>query len=527
MLRPSATLKVFLSALAALLFCAALVRAIAFWAHEPMLAYANNFDQAKAMSFLRLRPALQNTGSPDAATPESPIRYFMEEPGVGYMLYPSSDLVVKAIQLQTAKLQKTPHDAIDIRHLTFPLLALWLAAMGWIAWQIWLASRWHAVCFCGWLALVCDPINLLYLNTLYTEFLTFTAFSIFVGICWLALLRQCIDTGSAAAGLMVLALLATSKEQYMFLPLSFLPLLLIPNFRAALTRRNIVIRLCALATVVAPILIYSNSVQITQAFNAWISEHSQSDLNTVYKKYFNLSELIGHANRVDTAMSAVLPAASKPDQMLQVLALPENCQRFIGENWYTVPYENYQEFCPEVLELPLLRIASALLSQPSALYRMVMNAARQQHCFMASPHLGQVEGAEGKIITSRHLLKKTGDKIQLRSMAARSVNEALYRLPPTMWTATVILTLTLPILLALVFSWKRNNPWGTAMLLLSIVTNYVFFSSILGDGYVDLGRHTVLCFSLGSLLAVLLPCLLLQQCTLPAFLRTAVLSDAR
>lgn len=460
------------------------------------------------MSFLHLVPVGIGESRPDAPTPKAPMRYFHEEPGFGYMLYPSSDLIVKSLQLKVSKLWKAADEDVDIKLFSAPLLILWLTAMVWLCWKIWKISQWHASFFCAWLLLISDPINMLYLNTLYSEFLAFITLSIFIGICWLALLRQRINTGLTLAGLMALIFLATSKEQYMLLPLSLLLQFSISNFRATLMKSNILIRLCVAATVVIPILLYSNTVHITQAYNMWLLNRTHSEIDTVYEKYFNLSELIGQANKIDTIMEAVLPASNNPEQMLQTLGFSENCKRFIGKNWYTGGYRNYQKFCPEALKISLLQIASALLSQPRTLLRMIMSAARQQHCFIASPHLGQLEGG-GAIITSHDLLKKQG-KVQLHSTTTLSMNKALYMLPSAMWKIIVIMLLILPISLVAALTLKRKKQLASACLPLLVTTHYIFFSSILGDGYVDLGRHTVLGFTLGCLLAVALPYLLWQ-----------------
>ncbi|MBR6976304.1 MAG: hypothetical protein IKH84_05340, partial [Ottowia sp.] len=224
--RPSATLKVFLSALAVLLFCLALVRDIAFWAHEPMLAYANNYDQIRAMRALRLQPVKPaGHGSALAGTPYQPWRYFSRGQKRRIVIYPSSDLLVKGIQIGITKLWRGTYDPLDIRQFSASLLAFWLGAVGWIAWQLGRASPWHAAGFCAWLFLISDPINLLYLNTLYAEFSAFVAFSIFIGVCWLALARRRIGNGLMLAAFAALLMLATNRNQYMYLPLALSPLL--------------------------------------------------------------------------------------------------------------------------------------------------------------------------------------------------------------------------------------------------------------------------------------------------------------
>ena len=59
--------------------------------------------------------------------------------------------------------------------------------------------------------------------------------------------------------------------------------------------------------------------------------------------------------------------------------------------------------------------------------------------------------------------------------------------------------LVLPALLAVWAARQRKAGWPTALWALEIAVLYVFFSSLLGDGYVEIHRHAVLCYSLGCL----------------------------
>ena len=79
------------------------------------------------------------------------------------------------------------------------------------------------------------------------------------------------------------------------------------------------------------------------------------------------------------------------------------------------------------------------------------------------------------------------------------LDELLRALPRPLWRVLVLGGLVLPALLAVWAARQRKAGWPTALWALEIAVLYVFFSSLLGDGYVEIQRHAVLCYSLGCL----------------------------
>ena len=472
--------KTFPCLLAAFLFCLALTRAVAFWAHDPMLAYANNFDQIRAMYALRLQPIKPDMTEPYAGTPTQPWRYFSRGQAKRTVVYPSSDLLVKAAQLGITKLWRSTHDPLDIKQFSASLLAFWLAAMGWIAWQMAHVNRWHTVGFSAWMLLISDPVNLLYLNTLYAEFSAFVAFSIFIGICWLALARKAFGRRLALIALAALFVLATNRNQYMYLPLALLPLLLWGWWRReALGLNGRLFALGAAVVVAVPLLLYG-------------AQPRQIKDTTP-------------ANRVNTVFAAMLPSASNPADTLQALQLQPPCLQFAGKNWYDTPATHYHEHCPGIFQLPLPRLLPALLADPAIVLRMSIHAAdgyrghfygelqeNRTGCFIPW-FLGQVEGAPNV-----HLH-------ELHSPAAWSLDATLAKLPRKIRCAVILTPLVLPALLAALLAWRGRKHAALALAGVQILALYFFFSSLLGDGYADFERHAVLYPGVGALLLFALP----------------------
>ena len=138
------------------------------------------------------------------------------------------------------------------------------------------------------------------------------------------------------------------------------------------------------------------------------------------------------------------------------------------------------------MNLPLRRMLFALAADPAALARMVWRATGEGQGFVLS-YLGQVQGGRFTHIA------------ELDGMTARSVDELLRALPRPLWRVLALGGLVLPALLAVWAARQRKAGWPTALWALEIAVLYVFFSSLLGDGYVEIHRHAVLCYSLGCL----------------------------
>lgn len=157
--------------LACIILVVATLRAITFWATDPMLAYANNFDQIRTLRTFGLQPRdAQKTLY--AATPDQPWRYFIQGDEWHSPTYPSSDLLFKLVQYGTMVAFSSSDGSMDIKIGTVPLLIGWFLGI-WLIFRKLITNPLTGFGFAGWVLLVTDPINLLFLNTWYAEFSTF------------------------------------------------------------------------------------------------------------------------------------------------------------------------------------------------------------------------------------------------------------------------------------------------------------------------------------------------------------------
>ncbi|MFT3779348.1 MAG: hypothetical protein QM772_13930 [Ottowia sp.] len=453
--------------LACVILAAATLRALAFWAADPMLAYANNYDQIRALRTFGLQPrdAKQELY---AATPGQPWRYFVQADKRHAPTYPSSDLLFKSIQYGTMAAFAHGDGSMDIKVGTAPQLIAWLLGV-WLIFRRLTPRPMAALGYAGWMLLVADPINLLFLNTWYAEFSTFAVATLFVGIAWLWLFDRVSLRSALIWGTTSLIFISLSRSQYMFLLpavalLTGLALALSRPHRGLLAAAPGKLALLALICLLPTLVYKTASEQVRTATSA---------------------------NRIDTVFGALLPASKDQDKMLERLGLPSGCLQFSGRNWYDTPTEQYQTHCPKVMTLSLGKIAKALVGDPTPLVTIIGNIASHHRGFLQN-QLGHIEGSvHARIDTSGKMHHQSLDRL-LGYLSASATHLLLW------------FSILSPALAALAAWALRQRRWAFVFLLNGLLFNYALFSSILGDGYFDLARHAMLCFSFGALFFALL-----------------------
>ena len=455
--------------LACLALALMLVRAVALWAADPLLGYANNWDQIRTTEVFGLKP--QNSGKEiHAATPEQPWRFYIKAAPLGKPKYLSSDLLVKAIQVGAMTALSGPIRVMDIKVAGATLLIVWLAGVLWVFTRM-LARPAAALGFALWGCVLADPINLLFLNTLYMEFSAFTAATLVVGVLWLWLEKRLSTRRTLLTSGLLVLFLTLNRNQWAYLGVALLPLALALAYlgqdgnstlsrRAMLGRALVAVMVCAI-----PIAVFQ-------------SQH----------KHF---KLIISANRIDTVMGMLLPASRDPQAMLRTLKLPESCLIMSGKIWYTAPTPEFETNCPPIMRLPLMRIGRAVLTEPRVMAPIIRNISIHDQGFLQNG-LGQVEGKPNAILASSN------------TSAAYSMDSVIKMLAPDWIEALIWLLIASPFALVIASLAVGARRWAVMFAAQGLLFNYVLFSSIFGDGYIELGRHAVLCFSFGALLPILL-----------------------
>ena len=219
-------------------------------------------------------------------------------------------------------------------------------------------------------------------------------------------------------------------------------------------------------------------------------------------------------NRVNTVFGALVPASKDPAKMLKRMGLPpEGCMRFSEKTLFLTPQDEFNAYCPKSLTLPLHQIATAVLLEPAVLVAIVKTIAVHHSGFLQH-HIGHVESANNGYID--HADQSNFDGAAFRTSRERtplltsqpyygqSIDPLFRRISANSVMLLIWFVALGPALAALAAWAMKQRRWAFMFLLSGLLFNYALFSSILGDGYFELERHAILCFSFGALFFVLL-----------------------
>jgi hypothetical protein len=424
-------------------------------AATPVLGYANQFDMRRTSACIGLWPDVA-ASERLRAHPEAPIaRYVLGErrPDECYI---STELAFVAGAVAIAWMNG---GAIDLRVLgAIKAMALLFAALSLHA----LFSRrpaWalaHAALFA---LVIGDPSNILWLNTLYTEFSAL--FFLYVSIALLAAIaaREALDAPAQPRLVALFAVslvgLGFSRQQHFLLPaLLALPAvysLWRPDRRAA----------TALLIVVSTIAIVQFAV---------VPRHPT----------------IVSANNADVVLGAILPASNDSTAAAARLGLPPRCLQSVGATWYEPMGESLESTCPEVMALSRGRIVAALLREPVTALRVLLRGGPQ----LQDWRLGYLGAVEGQTFAGVEAARAIAGPI------AGSVAPSITALPPALFRFLMASSLGLLAVSACACFWgmarARSAPLALTLFALTGSAWYVIATAIFGDGYVEVSRHAQL-----------------------------------
>jgi hypothetical protein len=179
----------------------------------------------------------------------------------------------------------------------------------------------------------------------------------------------------------------------------------------------------------------------------------------------------------DTFFGAVLPLHRDPGRALQLVGLPERCRPYVGRTWYDDGMQPPP--CREVGDVSRVSIARLLVDDPALGVRLVERALPLLRRLIVRD-FGQVEGGDRTQADARW---------QAGIVSVSSVCEAL----PGVAFALLVVASLLTSLAALADLVRRpEQPLLPALVLAcSSVVAYAFVSSVLGDGFVGVARHSL------------------------------------
>ena len=444
--------------LIALLALAGTLRAYVLWAHAPLHAYANSYDQTRYTNCFRFYPDRAADVPPQQNSPEAPYaRYRFIESG-DPMCYWSSELVFTGATAAIWKLAGGDvHDVRTVGVLRWlAMLALSLALS--LAWLRRGDAR-AALANAALLPLLfADPGNTLYLDTFYAEW---TALLAAYALIATTLLWRDIAYARWRFAVLALAafLLATAKIQHLLLPLC-LGVVLMALDRIRLGRfgwRAGAVLLGALA---------GTGVQVAQLHRGGA-----------------MMEAIDQYNRADVLFTALLPFAPDRAALLVELGVDPACAVYSGLHAWEFP-DLPENVCKGLDGFTRGTELATLAKHPRIALSLAVHGVLGLDPWIAK-NLGQVEG---------------GDFATIPNLA--SIGTLLHRSAALQW-----LLLAIPFLALLVLLWRpgsrrgsRALEWSALGVTLMIATLGI---TVLGDGLADAAKqgHLVVNAALACVLA--------------------------
>ena len=420
----------------------------------PMLGYANQFDMARTSACVGLWPDLPAPARFEAH-PQAPLSHYVRRDDPSDECYLSSELAFVAPAVMATPIGKP----VDLRRVgvlkatMLFLLALIFTALlrdrpGW--------SLLHAMLFA---IVICDPLNALWLNTLYTEFAAL--FFLYSSVVLLVIIGAREDPADPPERWLVmvfalsLAGIGLSRQQHLLLPLLLALPVLVSLWGPA--RRN------ALTLLAVTVLI--------AAAQAGVIERNPK---------------IAAANSANVVLGAILPASLEPALTAQRLGLPERCLQAQGASWYVTMGESLHKTCPEALAVSRARQARLLFTEPLTLLRAGLRALPQ----LQDWRLGAMGVVEGRVYAGAEAVRAIG------GVGAFSVAPAVTAMPPVVFlfalTASLVLLVVSAIVALVAQALERRAPLALALYALTATAWYAIATAIGGDGYVEVARHAQL-----------------------------------
>ena len=207
----------FVALLVVLLIAAGAWRLFAVVGATPLLGYANQFDMRRTSACVGLWPDLPPPAQLDAH-PQAPLARYVRGERRPDECYPSSELLFVAPVAAIV----SPGEVIDLRRIGAVKAVLLVALALLLAALLRAQATWsvaHAALFA---IVVCDPMNALWLNTLYTQFAA--VFFLYASLVLIVVIagRQILSSPPPASILVLFAIalcgLGFSRQQHMLLP---------------------------------------------------------------------------------------------------------------------------------------------------------------------------------------------------------------------------------------------------------------------------------------------------------------------
>lgn len=196
-----------------------------------------------------------------------------------------------------------------------------------------------------------------------------------------------------------------------------------------------------------------------------------------------LMRSVSMANKTNTFLWAVLPAATDKQAAMEFLNIPAKCEKAIGQHWFVPGYQENNP-CPEIVRASRARLALLFFQDFNIFYSPMKNAVLSAHPLYPN-------------MLEKYEKPQDADTPVQRFMQTTSITQGINAVSRETFSfaSLLLMALGLPAAIALAL-WGRSMPssmrGGATMLMLgAVLCVYALASSIFGDGYADFPKHAV------------------------------------
>jgi hypothetical protein len=314
---------------------------------------------------------------------------------------------------------------------------------------------------------ICDPFNMLFANSLYTEFSALLGAYMVIGSALVALLLRQFNRSLLLLWFTGLALLGGSRVQHLLLPL----VLLVPVWWVMLRGKK--------------------GIWVASLVIAVMTVVLQFGLQHQYGK-------IDDANRINSLFYTILPTHPEPAQLAENLGIEPACAQLTNTSWYLRRGRDHRAECPGAFTLSRARLVAVLASDPITATRLFFRALHQSGAWRL-PYVGEVSGVEFEKAGGF----SGGSIAGLIAIMPFSVYALFYILPlwAGLWSGAWLLS-------------RRDSEHTMfrtlvlAQALLALVILIVAMTALFGDGFSEFSRHVHLAHNACAVSWIIMPLLL-------------------
>lgn len=436
-----------------MLFVAEIGLSFALLLVKPLIGWQNNWD------FIRLSSCSGIWQSADGqalrtAWPVPTSQFLYNEETAVNFCQPSSDLLFTNI----LKIFVNPGTYIDISALGFIRLLFLFVALA----ALFFLSRernFKLTIVISTFLTICSYPYVAYLNSMYADS-TALSFALLSVLCLLLFLTEPHSRKTSLIWLMFLTIgLGLSKVQY--LPLAISILVITVLFAA----------------------VFKSKFSIFVSLTSIIMLLTLSNMTTTAR---NMTDATNTANRADTILGAVLPEVANPDAALVKLGLPSACKEAIGSDWYTPGFQDTNP-CPEISLVTSTAILKLVPSEPLALFNVFSNGVKLSQPFSPEGRLLWIDAEANNAVVLSQIAKIVSPLPLIFNTLSSSA-----------WTITIWVSIAfvpaVGLIVLLIPKVRRKIGILAPSLLISsgILTTYAIATSVFGDGYIEVDKHSSL-----------------------------------